>query len=250
MGLAILGIIVAIAIPVLNPTAQIQKGYNAKREHDFLQIRNSLDAYYNDNNKYPSSFSFGTDFTGVGGTIYMKKVPKDPSCSSTGVCSDNYIYLTNPDNPQWFVLFAKLQGQTSTAVHCPYSCTPIPTSYNFCVFGGNIDTSFCSLIVSTPTPTPPITSPTPTPTLTPSPTPTTGVTPTLTPILTPTPTIPQAIPTPVPCPGGGYYYCACGPNNITICNYAFDPPQNLDIDYQCYPNCINPSGYDTCGDPC
>lgn len=257
MGLAVLGTIVAIAIPIINPVAQIQKGSNAKREHNLLQIRNALDTYYNDNNKYPSVLSFGTDFVS-GSTIYMKNVPRDPSCSPTGACSDDYIYLINPENPQWFVLFAKLQGQTSTIVNCPYLCegssipTPIPQAYNFCVFGGVVDPSFCSAIAFTPTPTLPVGSPPPTSSPTPTPTPRPGAspTPTPTPTSTPIPTPTLAPGTPPPCLDGYYYYCACGAQGKTVCNYSYTAPPYLGIDYNCHINCKDEYGQDECGDPC
>lgn len=197
----ILSVLLIISIITINPIKQLQKARDAQRQHDIFQIRNSLDAYYNDSNCYPVSLAMGAVFSS-GQTTYMQKVPQDPEFSSNYPA---YVYETDqtPSNncPQWNVLFAKLSSTQSLQTSCALTqlkdtngndCLPTnykDLGYNYCLVSGKAD---CDYISANPLPTPAGSTPTPTPAgSTPTPTPTPGG---------PTPTPTPGGPTPTPPP--------------------------------------------------
>lgn len=180
---SILTVLVSFILVQLNPITQINKAKDAQRKHDLLQIRNALDAYYNDTGCYPTQASnnppFGSEWSN-GNTIYIKKVPQDPDCTINGYC---YVYQTDSTNncPQWNILYAHLSIKLTTTqlkLSCStyYGCINqggvggiISPKYNYCVVSGNID---CDYVRSnrinppaTPTPTSFVPTPTPTPTV-------------------------------------------------------------------------------------
>lgn len=161
---AIVGILAGTVVIALNPAQQIAKGRDAQRKNDLAQIRVGLDAYYNDNNKYPAQMS---DLV----SSYMPKLPQDP------IGSQSYCYEISSGGSV-YRLSAKLEVSsdpqaTSYDIICAankYNYAVTSTNTSVVVFGG----------VSTPTP-----FPTPTPTATPIPSPTSTPTPTPKPAQTP-----------------------------------------------------------------
>ncbi len=179
---------------ILNPITQVDKARDATRQHDLDQMREALDAYYNDNGCYPTSIPINNTWVN-NITLYMQKVPQDPDCSGGAKC---YLYQTDGSScPQWNVIYGLLKTakNTDSQTLCPLSkmtnCLPknySGTGYNYCVISGNIDCDYLSSNpLPTPSPTPlggiiptqyygppPTATPTsipPTPTLTPTPTP-------------------------------------------------------------------------------
>lgn len=211
----------------INPVRQLDKMKDATRQHDFEEIKTSLDAYYNDHNCYPASIPFGAEWT-EDGTTYMKKVPQDIECSTKGKC---YSYEPDPEDTcsQWYGLFGRLavtpQDQFR-ACSVPASCLPVnytSSGYNSCFVAGSYDCSVLHNIVLPDiqtVPTQAISTPTPTPTQVILPTntlvPTQVVLPTNTPMPTPTP-----LPTePVSCTK--IYKCILGQGSQNICNRVAD----------------------------
>lgn len=138
-----LGIIIVTFIAVINPNRQLGKTKDSQRQHDLEQIKNALDLYYHDNNSYPVSLTFGSEFSS-GSTVYMKMVPNNPDYTPP------YVYQIDSSNPHWAVLYAKLTEATTPS--CPLSsmdnCLPLnydSLGYNFCITLGDVD---CSLISS------------------------------------------------------------------------------------------------------
>jgi general secretion pathway protein G len=153
-----LGVLATFTIMTLDPMTQIQKGQNAQREEDLKQLNSALDTYYNDNNCYPQSAGNipapGNSWTSSDGkTVYMKKVPGDPSANSGW---QNYAYVTDGTTcPQWNVLFAKVAlppkssevtDPMQIATRCPLvnvggTCVPqnFDSGHTYCVLSGNID---------------------------------------------------------------------------------------------------------------
>lgn len=181
-----IGVLSSTIIALSNPLGQAAKARDAQKKTILTQIRSALDAYYNDNNCYPTSLPWGFDFKdSTGNTIYMKNLPVNTS--------DEYYYRPEPPFPtpgytcpQSNVLFAKLI-QPGAVGNCsvPTTAPCAPGSYSksfFCVISGN---STCA--VGTPTPT----------SSAPTSTPTSGA-PTSTPTSTPTPVGPTSTPTPSP----------------------------------------------------
>jgi len=163
--IAILSVLIIIAIAIFNPTAQFNKGQNAKRQQDFTQIKTALDTYYNDHGCYPLLVPFGKAWI-EGNTVYMQKVPQDDNCAvNTSVC---YRYETDGNSPcpQWDVLYGSLSLPRTAASQCPLESLPacLPTDYhgsgvNYCVLSGNVN---CQFIQGAPLPKT-IVGPTPTP---------------------------------------------------------------------------------------
>jgi type II secretory pathway pseudopilin PulG len=169
--IVILGILITLTIIALNPLVQIQKSQDAQRKEDVKQLNSALDTFYNDKNCYPQAVTVpqptlpppvsGTYWANPinTATIYMQKVPIDPSVASGW---PNYAYVTDKtDNcPQWNVIFAKVTNagnntsgdNTQASTLCPLvnidNCLPqgfnTPNSrYNYCVLSGSVN---CSVI--------------------------------------------------------------------------------------------------------
>jgi type II secretory pathway pseudopilin PulG len=176
--MAMLGILLSFLLIFINPFKQIDKARDAQRIQNLKQINNSLDTYYNDNNCYPLSLTFGNSWQ-QGSAVYMKKIPQDPSCYTGGSC---YAYVVDSAScPQWNVIFAKLYSSSLNAPTCTleqYSnCVPsnyAQSGYNYCVVSGEVDCAYINTTTlpanaGAPTVTP-TTAPTTAPTVTPTPT--------------------------------------------------------------------------------
>jgi general secretion pathway protein G len=168
----ILGILVTMAIIMLNPATQIKKVQDAQRQQDLKQMATALDSYFNDHSSYPQTLST------IVNAKTIQVIPNDPKADSGWT---NYAYILDGQNPsQWNVLFARLavpfSSQASFA--CPLAqmkdssgkmCVPtnyLSLGYNHCVISGSVNcdqivgmtivpistTSFP--IIDTPTPTP------------------------------------------------------------------------------------------------
>lgn len=183
---AIIGVLAASLIFILNPGTQFAKARDAQRKSDLKQIQNALETYYNDNGYYPNTLSFGAAF----GT-YMSKVPNDPQSPSK-----TYVYSVGLGG-QAYYLYASLERNTDPqACNGGAACTTAPPGTP-CGAGATCSygVSSSNVIVSAQTPTPtPTSAPTPTSPPLPTPTPTSAPNPTP-PLPTPTPT---SIPTPTP----------------------------------------------------
>jgi prepilin-type N-terminal cleavage/methylation domain-containing protein len=188
-GFTLVEILVAITILVtliggvfltLNPIAQINKSQDAQRLSDLQSVKAALDLYYNDTKCYPNdgTLQFGSKWS-VGKTVYMSKLPEDPSCKNgQGTCY-KYKTVSNPSDPsyacpQWNVVFAQLTKPSAQTSVCPLSslssCTPAGYSSSWaCTMSGAVDCSGLlassltggSSVTSIPTRAPSI-SPTPT----------------------------------------------------------------------------------------
>lgn len=152
--IGMLGIFVTTAIILIDPSGQLAKINDATRTQDLTQIRTALDAYFNDNNCYPQSIPFGSEWQ-ENGVVYMKQVPQDPTCGNNK--SNCYIYEvdTSSSCPQWNVVYTKQQrtSQASCSLRSfTNACTPPNFSANYsCVVSGNVA---CSYITATALPTP------------------------------------------------------------------------------------------------
>jgi general secretion pathway protein G len=194
--IVVLAVLTTILLVTLNPLTQIQKGQDAQRQQDLRQIGSALDTYYNDNNCYPKSIpSSGTSWTSADGkTVYMKKVPGDPTVAGGG---RNYAYLTDgTDCPQWDVLLAKVSNTSDynknpnaqeKATLCPLTNMGTPcipnnfAKYNYCVLSGTVNCNIVGTLSAASldnTPIAPFVTPTNSPVIqptdTPFPTPTLG----------------------------------------------------------------------------
>ena len=129
------------ALPItINFRAQVDKGYDTVRKHDLTSLKNHLEEFYADNNRYPTSSEIchntPTDLNDVcpfDGEIlccnvcgkqttpdtikkYMSSLPCDPQYATK-----DYIYtIPSEDSPQWYILYAKLSLPDINA--SPSSC--------------------------------------------------------------------------------------------------------------------------------
>lgn len=153
--IGILSILAAGSLLALNPVAQFQKANDSRRKSDLSQIQKVLEAYFQDNGKYPLS-STATPLYRItvppGSTTidwgkpwqpYMNLLPKDPTASK------NYVYYSTG---QSYYLYASLDRGSSDPGACNggNACASLTTngiSFNAC--GGT-----CNFGVSTPNVTP------------------------------------------------------------------------------------------------
>lgn len=171
--ITILGTLIVAAFITMNSSNPLLKANDSKRSQELEEIKTALDAYYNDNNCFPTSIPFGSEWK-VGTTVYMKEVPQDPNCASDD--SACYIYKYSGGScPQWHTVFVKLAKeptQEACIVTSLPSCSPTDYSSEWaCATAGTID---CTYLSSTYLVTDPSggsededgesTSPTPTPT--------------------------------------------------------------------------------------
>lgn len=157
----------------VNSVGSLNRARDAQRARDLEQIKTAVELYYHDTNCFPptTDVTFTSALSGgalwqEGGSIYMKKVPKDPAGTSS------YIYKTDSVTcPQWMALFAKFTRPQTNFQACSMpdyaksSPSCVPAGYDStwgCVSSGNVT-------CNAPTPS---TSPTPLPTSIPTPTPT------------------------------------------------------------------------------
>ncbi|MEK7559174.1 MAG: type II secretion system protein [Patescibacteria group bacterium] len=94
--IAVLSIMAVVLINLTNPVEQIRKANDARRKSDLAQIQKTLEAYLNDNGRYPGSSAdykispAGTDVNwGTTWTAYKTAIPSDPSSSRY------YVYYSN-----------------------------------------------------------------------------------------------------------------------------------------------------------
>lgn len=135
----------AVAVMVfLNPGDQIRKAQDSKRKGDLSQIQKALEAYYNDNGKYPPTGGkestpnyaiIGLDEKVVDWDKpwlpYMNILPKDPSSSK------NYVYNTGLDRQSYYI-YASLDRETYVLSNFPSGAGCGSGSCNYGVSSSNV----------------------------------------------------------------------------------------------------------------
>ena len=128
---AILSLLSAGIITVLNPYEQIQKSNDGRRKSDLSQIQKALELYYEDNGRYPLQSDDGSyQIVGVNQNIlpwgspwipYMNLLPKDPSSSK------KYVYIIDSTGQAYF-LYASLDrgAKDKQACNNGLACQNIP----------------------------------------------------------------------------------------------------------------------------
>lgn len=135
--MVIIGILSTIGIGAFR-SSQI-KSRDARRKADLRHIAEALEAYYNDENKYPAEADFQTtlnnnaDFVNpdASSTIYMIDVPVDPSRSA----GTNYDYVTDAQGTI-FKLYTRLENELDVEANVDgYTSTDCGGSETVCNFG-------------------------------------------------------------------------------------------------------------------
>jgi len=113
--IAVIGVLAAGVITLLNPLAQIQKSRDAQRMSDLSQIQKALEIYYSDFGAYPAANNnkiAGIDW-GLSWSPYMGTLPGDPDSPTS-----HYAYCTS-DSGQSYYLYANLRrGGSITTNKC------------------------------------------------------------------------------------------------------------------------------------
>lgn len=134
--ISILGIIIGGVLTTLNPLEQIKKGNDVKRKSDLSQIQKALEAYYQDNGKYPASDSSFRIVDATKGVIewgtgdwspYMQKLLTDSNSTK------KYAYISKDNNHQMYYLYASLDRGGLDPQACQYiidACRTNPDSVN------------------------------------------------------------------------------------------------------------------------
>lgn len=135
--IAILGSLLALSFVYINPLLQLNKINDATRKQDIQQIKTALDLYYNDHSCYPTTLTFGQQWS-ENGVVYMKKVPQDPDCDTDPITC--YIYKYSGTCPQWNVVFSKL-SKIPSSCQLASSCAPSDYTGNpwACALSGDSD---------------------------------------------------------------------------------------------------------------
>ena len=114
--IAIIGILVTIAIVAIDPIKIINNAKDGRARTDLNQVKASMQLYYNENTRYPTTGEVATSgCTSSGSTIcffptYMKSLPSEISisnylptpanCDNTTLCTDYtaHVVLNYPNS--------------------------------------------------------------------------------------------------------------------------------------------------------
>ncbi|MFZ4648226.1 MAG: type II secretion system protein [Patescibacteria group bacterium] len=94
--IAIIGLLATLSVVALN-SARV-KSRDAKRLSDIRQIQTGLELYFDEASKYPTNaiaatLSSGGDFASTAsGTVYLGRVPTNPTPVNDGICSSSAAY--------------------------------------------------------------------------------------------------------------------------------------------------------------
>ncbi|KKQ96886.1 MAG: hypothetical protein UT56_C0001G0044 [Candidatus Levybacteria bacterium GW2011_GWB1_39_7] len=125
---AIMGILSAFFLTVLNPFEQFKKAADSQRKSDLAQVQRALEVYYEDYSRYPEASS---DKIAPQGSVknwgsswapYINLLPKDSSTQKL------YIYMVSPDGQSYW-LYASLDRQGKDPQACNQdgsACSNVP----------------------------------------------------------------------------------------------------------------------------
>ena len=88
--IAVLGILAAVVLVAINPTARIQDARNSGVRSDIGQLGTAMEAYFTENNgNYPTSA-----LSELVSDDQLKQLPSPPSGRDTSNCVSSYVYVT------------------------------------------------------------------------------------------------------------------------------------------------------------
>lgn len=129
ISLAILGVLAAALITMLNPFEQVRKSNDAKRKTSLEQMQRALEMYYQDNGRYPvqsADFKISVNNVtipwGSAWSPYLSKLPSDPNATKT------YIYYSPAAaSGQTYYIYANLERGAKDPQACNngLACTSI-----------------------------------------------------------------------------------------------------------------------------
>lgn len=127
--IALIGILAAGLLLLIDPAAQLRKGRDVQRKSDLRQIQAGLELYRADQDTYPLSLPSCGSALAIGGATYLQQIPCDPR--NTG----NYVYHYTPTGTT-YTLTACLENvtdaQKDTTNNNSY-CTGGTTNWSYTV---------------------------------------------------------------------------------------------------------------------
>lgn len=97
--ISILVILISISVFAFRSTGADSR--NTKRVNDIKQIQVALDMYRKESGSYPQTITIGGELKNTTtGTVFLKKIPNNPSPEDDGTCADQnyqYSYTTTTD---------------------------------------------------------------------------------------------------------------------------------------------------------
>lgn len=115
--IAVIGILAAVLVVVLNPNTQIKKARDAGRKSALKQLQSTLEQYNSDTGSYPDTscwsgnslcWTLGSgSFLGANAANYTQSLPTDPKQSGddcTGATSYGYYYYTSDSGKTYQVI--------------------------------------------------------------------------------------------------------------------------------------------------
>jgi general secretion pathway protein G len=125
--IVIIGVLATLATVALGNARM--KARDARRLSDIKQIQTALELYYNDANSYPLPDSAITEgnYISYGATVYMAKIPSNPTPKADGSCPgiaiSTYTYDAKADGTSYRIQYC-LGGATGTVSAGTHCATP------------------------------------------------------------------------------------------------------------------------------
>ncbi len=117
--IVIVGIIVMISITLFSTMKR--RSRDVKRITDIKQLHTALEMYYDEMGRYPDNIRNGI---GVGGTVFLKDIPVNPTPMDDGNCSESdYVYATTSDASRYTIDYC-ISTQVGEIVAGNYSAIP------------------------------------------------------------------------------------------------------------------------------
>jgi len=152
--MSIVMIMIVIMVGIINPTALVDKGYDARKKKDILRIKVAFEEFFNDKGCFPTGYNFDTMTCNGGGfSPWLASWP----CAPNG---DKYkIIIENSQCPKYFKVYAQLENKADPDIPQGwYSMTKtigdgtiLNTQYNYGASSTNVNwhdqilDSICSL---------------------------------------------------------------------------------------------------------
>lgn len=120
----LIGVLMTGIIVFLNPLAQVNKTYDARRKSDLAQVQKALELYYQDNGRYPpvsSGYRINNLNWGSAWTPYMTALPTDPNAPTR-----TYVYNASADGQSYWLYANLSRGADDPQAcaggnNCPYA---------------------------------------------------------------------------------------------------------------------------------
>jgi len=121
--IAIIGLLSTLSVLALNSARA--RSRDAKRVADIKQVQTALEMYFNDNNAYPSSLTFGSPLA-TSSVTYMAQLPNAPVPFDGSGCTavtNNYAYSQSASGASYSLTYC-LGSNTGDVTAGLHTATP------------------------------------------------------------------------------------------------------------------------------